>query len=113
MKYENFMIMSLQPILSKVLIEFINYFIKMEKKIDSNLYTYLISLALAIWLSDDGCWTKYGVRIATNAFTLKEVQLLIQMLNNKFGLVCTTQKINTINQYSIYIRSKSMNNLKN
>jgi ubiquinol-cytochrome c reductase cytochrome b subunit len=52
---------------------------------------YLTPLALAIWIMDDGDWTKYGIRIATNYFELREVEFLIKVLKNKFNLDCTVQ----------------------
>jgi len=53
------------------------------------------------------------VRIASYSFTLKEVEYLIDVLFNNFGLICNVQKIKTNNQYSIYIQSKSISNLRN
>lgn len=60
----------------------------------------------------DGCYTQYGVRIATNSFTLSEVEYLKNLLTNKFGLNCTVQKIYLDNKYSIYIKKDSMDRLK-
>ena len=58
------------------------------------------------------CYTQYGVRIATNSFTLSEVEYLQNLLTNKFGLNCTVQKIYLDNKYSIYIKKESMVRLK-
>ena len=69
-------------------------------------------LSLAIWICDDGTWTGDGVRIATNAFTLVEIQFLINILKNKFNLNCTIQKIALLNQYSIYIKKESISVLR-
>ena len=84
-----------------------------KKIINKNIILYLTPLALAIWISDDGCWAKYGVRIACNSFTLKEVKLLVDMLNKNFELMCTIQKISIVDRYSIYIRSQSIPRLRN
>ena len=35
-----------------------------KKRIHSNIGNYLTPLALAIWISDDGCWVQSGVRIS-------------------------------------------------
>ena len=73
---------------------------------------FFTPFTLAIWICDDGCWTNYGVRISCNAFTLKEVELLVHILNYKFNLECTIQKIYIENQYSIYIKSNSIHTLR-
>ena len=74
-----------------------------KKRIHSNLGNLVTPLALAIWISDDGCWVKSGIRISCNAFTLREVKLLIKILNENFGLICNVQNIGILNKYSIYI----------
>ena len=83
-----------------------------KKRIHSNLGSFLTPLALAVWISDDGCWVKSGTRISCNSFTLKEVELLIEIINQNFGLKSNIQKISTPNQYSIYIQNKSIPLLK-
>ncbi len=52
------------------------------------------------------------MRIATNSFTLSEVEYLQNLLTNKFGLNCTVQKIHLKNKYSIYFKKESMGRLK-
>jgi ubiquinol-cytochrome c reductase cytochrome b subunit len=88
------------------------FYKKGKKRIHLNIKEYLTPLALAIWISDDGCWTNSGVRIACNAFNIKEVKLLIDILYINFGLISTVQSINIPNQYSIYIRKKSIPKLR-
>ena len=44
-----------------------------KKVIPLNIFEYLTPLALAVLVMDDGGWTNYGVKIATNSFELKEV----------------------------------------
>ena len=83
-----------------------------KKRIHSNIGNYLTPLALAIWISDDGCWVESGVRISCNAFTLNEVKLLIKILNKNFGLLCNVQNISIPDRYSIYIQSSSRLKLK-
>lgn len=72
---------------------------------------YFTPLTLAIFISDDGTWTKYGVRIASNNFTLKEVEYIQNILTHKFNLDCTIQKISLNDKYSIYIKKNSINKL--
>ena len=62
---------------------------------------------------DDGGWTNSGVRISTNNFELKEVELLNDVLKSKYNLETTIQKIWIKDQYSIYIKKQSVPNLRN
>jgi len=89
-------------------------FYKNGKKImPLNIYEYLTPLALAVWIMDDGGWTNSGVRIASNSFKFKEVELLQDVLNSKYKLETTIQKIYIKDQYSIYIKKQSVDNLRN
>lgn len=82
------------------------------KVINPGLEKYLTPLALAVWICDDGCWAKPGVRIATNSYTKEEVTLLANILKNKYNLNCTVQKISIVNKYSIYIIGCSVPTLR-
>ena len=62
---------------------------------------------------DDEGWTNSGVRISTNSFELKEVELLNDVLKSKYNLETTIQKIWIKDQYSIYIKKQSVPNLRN
>lgn len=99
------------------------FYKKGKKYINKNIVNYITPLTLAIWIMDDGCWTGYGVRIATNAFTLAEVKLLSNILIHKFNLDCTIQTLSEdikspVNKneiknkkYSIYIKKNSVDKL--
>lgn len=84
-----------------------------KKVLPLNIYDYLTPLALAVWIMDDGGWANSGIRIATNSFSLKEVELLNDVLKSKYNLETTIQSIWKENQYSIYIKKESVNNIKN
>jgi len=84
-----------------------------KKVIPLNICEYLTPLALAVWIMDDGGFVNSGIRIATNSYELKEVELLNDAIKSKFNLETTIQKIWIKNQYSIYIKKKSVNNLRN
>jgi hypothetical protein len=84
-----------------------------RKVIPGNIYEYLTPLALAVWIMDDGGFANYGIRIATNSFKLKEVELLQDVIKSKYNLETTIQNIYIKDQYSIYIKKKSVNNLRN
>ena len=65
-----------------------------------NLITHPI--ALAYWFMDDG--TNRGT-FATNCFSEKEVDLLIEWLKNKWNITCTKQK--NLSNFVIHIAQKS------
>ena len=85
---------------------------KGKKVIPLNISEYLTPLALAVWVMDDGGRANNGVRIAANSFTLKEVELLSDVLKSKYNLENTIQNIYKENQYSLYIKKQSVNNLR-
>ena len=80
---------------------------------------YLSPLALAIWIMDDGAKVSSGIKLMTNNFDLKEVNILCNILKNKYNLVATPNSAggaaSTLNkkQYVIYIHKESMINLSN
>ena len=88
------------------------FYKKGKKVINLKLKPYLTPLALAIWIMDDGCWTKAGVRIAANSFTKQEVKLLVTWLKDLFDIDCTLQKLTWADQHSIYIKAKSVLKLR-
>jgi hypothetical protein len=70
----------------------------------------LTSVGLAYWAMDDGNKQGSGFHLNTQAFTLEEVELLSNVLINKFGIQNTIQHHK--NGYRIYILSKSMESFK-
>lgn len=61
----------------------------------------------------DGSWLGSGLRLHTNNFNREEVELLNNVINNKFNLnssINTASKIKS--QYTIYISSKNIDNLR-
>ena len=69
------------------------FYKKGTKRISSKITDYITPLALAVWIMNDGCCTKSGLRIATNCFTLSEVTFLNDMLKNKYKLDTTVHSI--------------------
>lgn len=59
-------------------------------------------IALAYWFMDDGT---YGGTLSTNCFSEKEVNIVIDWLLNKWGIVATKQKNKS--NFVIHISSKS------
>lgn len=63
------------------------------KIISSEIINYLTPMSIAFLILDDGGWVAgyKSVRIATNNFTLQEVELLRDIFKAKFNLDCTIQ----------------------
>lgn len=83
------------------------------KVIPLNIYEYLTPLTLAVWIMDNGCRVNYGIRIDSNSFKLKEVELLNEVIKSKYNLDTTIQSIRVKDQYSIYIKKQSIPHLIN
>jgi len=90
------------------------FYVNRVKIVPLNIADILTAVSLAYWIMGDGTWVGSGVRIQTDNFTLKEVNLLIDVLNSKFGF---SSSINVANkskgQYSIYIPKKDLDLLRN
>lgn len=92
------------------------FYVNKVKRISPELVNYLTPLALAIWIMDDGGWvaTSKSLRIATNNYTFEEVKLLVNILETKFNLSCTIQKLSKkggngpLDKYNIYFRVVSV-----
>ena len=67
-------------------------------------------MALAVWVMDDGSFTGYGVKIATDCFTKQEVFCLSEILQLNFGLQTSVQYQNS--KWRLYIQKSSMPVLK-
>jgi hypothetical protein len=63
-----------------------------EKVLPANIGELFTPLSLAYWLCDDGCFDRGAIIISTNSFSKAEVNLLINVLKNKFNLQCTINK---------------------
>jgi len=92
--------------------EFYNiFYIAGKKRIPTNIAELLTPLSIAYWICDDGGWGGNSTRLHTNSYTLEEVNMLTQALNDKFNLKCSIIKNGT--GYYIRISSKSMPVLQN
>jgi hypothetical protein len=95
-----------------------NLFLSVNEKkiIKSDIEKYLDPVALAYWICDDGQLVKRGgITLCTDSYTLPEVELLIQILENKYKLKCTIHIKKGIsgNEYHrIYIGRKSLYEIK-
>jgi len=79
-----------------------------KKVVPVNIGQLLTPLGLCYWICDDGCFNERDrvVYLSTNSFALAEVQLLVSVLTDKFGLKCTINKNN--GGFRIRISSKSL-----
>lgn len=57
-----------------------------KKSLPKNIESYLTLQALAIWIMDDGAVQKDGLIICTQSFTLKENEILCEILKKNFHL---------------------------
>jgi hypothetical protein len=81
---------------------------KYKKIVPLNIEEYLTPLALAIWFMDDGSTLNKGARIATNCFTLEEVNFLCNVLKSRYNIIATPNKSGKEKGYIIYIHVNSM-----
>lgn len=83
-----------------------------KKVVPKNIGDLLTPLGLAYWIGDDGSYCKrhHKLILATNSYSLEEINLLTNSLVDKFNLVCTINKSNS--GYVIVIPPSSMPNLK-
>jgi hypothetical protein len=85
-----------------------NFYSKGKKIVPLNIEELLTPLGLVYWISDDGTYCKKHkyIRIATNSYSLQEVNLLLNVLRNKFNLTCYPIQDHT--GYVITIAAKSV-----
>ena len=89
------------------------FYYENTKIVPSNIEEYLSPLALSVWIMDDGSRLSSGLKIATNIFTINEVEFLANILRNKYNLKTSIIKTGALDQYNIYIPKSSMNDLVN
>jgi ubiquinol-cytochrome c reductase cytochrome b subunit len=77
----------------------------------SLLKYYLDPIVLAIWFMDDGSKLGSGFKLATNCFTLTELEQLCHFLYEKFNLNCSLNK-DKLN-WTIYIKKNSAKDFAN
>lgn len=79
-----------------------------KKVIPSKFELYLTPLCLAIWIMDYRCVaTNKGLNLRINNFRFKEVYNLVYLLEKKYDLKSSIEKIGE-NEYNIYILKESI-----
>jgi hypothetical protein len=86
---------------------------KFIKIVPSNLNEYLNPMALAICFMSDGYKAGDSVRIATNCFTLHEIQELCKILALSYNLIATPQSGGVNKGHILYIHKKSIETFTN
>jgi hypothetical protein len=83
------------------------------KIVPSNIMDLLTPIGLCYWICDDGSFCKRFrvITLSTHSFSLAEVNLLVNVLNNKFGLKSSINQSN--GGFRIRISSKSLPVLQN
>lgn len=76
------------------------------KLIPSNIASLLTPVGLAYWSLDDGSKCSNGFHLNTNAFSLEDLDLLLDLLRVKLNLICSLHPRGKGNR--IYISAKSM-----
>nr|QWC53725.1 LAGLIDADG homing endonuclease [Rhizoctonia solani] len=89
------------------------FYLDGKKIIPLNIAELFTVYSLSYWLCDDGsfCKTRSIVTLCTESFTLEEVTLLANTLNDKWDLNCYINKTNN-NGYRIIIPRKSLSILQ-
>jgi ubiquinol-cytochrome c reductase cytochrome b subunit len=82
------------------------------KHVPQDIATYLSSLALAVWIMDDGGRSGDGVKLATNSFTYNDCTRLTTVLHELYGLKSSVQSAGYPGQHQIYIWAESMTALR-
>ena len=81
------------------------------KCVPKDIGEYLTPLALAVWIQDDGGKVSAGLKIATNSYTLQEVEFLCKVLNDKYQFTTRPNSAGVPDQYVIYFPKSSINTL--
>jgi ubiquinol-cytochrome c reductase cytochrome b subunit len=85
------------------------FYLNNVKIVPKNIDQFFTPLALAIWIMDDGSKSSTGLKIATNSFTLQEIEFLCKVLNDKYKIEARPNSAGVLNQYFIYIPKYSIN----
>ena len=89
------------------------FYLKGTKLLPKNINELITDIGLAFWIMDDGgLSTNGGLIIHTNSFTKLEVEILVNLLQDKFQLQCKPI-IRNSNQWAINIPKKEMVNIQN
>jgi hypothetical protein len=80
------------------------------KIVPQDIDELLSELAMTVWFMDDGAADFAGVTFQTHNFSAAEVELLVSVLQRKFGLAASSRR--NKGRRIIYIRGSSLNRLR-
>jgi len=84
-----------------------------KKIIPNNISDLLTEVSLAYWIMDDGSFTGSGLKLHTNAFSLEELNLLVEALDKNFSIKASLNVSNREkSQFSLYISKNQMSLVK-
>lgn len=63
-----------------------SFYLEGKKIIPNNISDLLTEVSLAYWIMDDGSFTGSGLKLYTNAFSLEELNLLVEALDKNFSI---------------------------
>lgn len=67
-----------------------------KKYINKELINLIEPLGLAVWFMDDGCYDHGSYSLATNNFSIEDIELIREVFKNKFNLTFTRYKSGVI-----------------
>lgn len=86
------------------------FYLNNLKVVPSDIFNLLTEIGLAHWIMDDGSKHGKGLHLNVYAFSIEDVNRLINTLENKFELKCSIHLKG--NKPRIYIWAEFMNNLR-
>lgn len=79
------------------------------KQIPKSIEDLLTERGLAYWFMDHGSRDgSRGYRLSTRCTVFEDMEFLLKVLENKFGLACSLHKTGNLVYYKIYIKAQSV-----
>lgn len=90
------------------------FYIDGVKRIHTELDLFLTRISLAHWIAGDGTAVNKAFSFCTQNFSKQDCELLVQILQRKFNLICSLQSQGDTKkaQYQIYVTVSSMPQLR-
>ncbi len=87
------------------------WYLKGIKVVPQSISDYLTPLALAIWVMDSGVKSSRGLNFIS-CFSYSDSLLIVQVLQQNFGLKARIQPTGIPSQHNVYIPKESVNDLR-